>query len=55
MDLDFKTTTLYFENISLSVQGVNLPLDLAIQFVSFVLLLIGVVLWFKNWEGKSKE
>lgn len=50
-----KTTTLYFENISLSVQGVNLPLDLAIQFVSFVLLLIGVVLWFKNWEGKSKE
>ena len=40
---------------SLSVQGVNLPLDLAIQFVSFVLLLIGVVLWFKNWEGKSKE
>lgn len=50
-----KTTTLYFENNSLRVQGVNLPLDLTIQLVSSILLLIGLILWFKNWEGKSKE
>lgn len=50
-----KTTTFYFENSSLSVQGVNLPLDLAIQFVSSVLLFTGIILWFHNWEGKSKE
>ena len=38
----------------LHVQGVNLPLDLMIQLLFFVLLFVGIVLWFKKWEGQTK-
>lgn len=49
-----KTTSIYFDNNTLNVQGVNLPLDLMIQLLFFVLLFVGIVLWFKKWEGQTK-
>ncbi|WP_455543368.1 lantibiotic immunity ABC transporter MutG family permease subunit [Intestinibacter sp.] len=49
-----KTTSIFFENNNLCVQGVNLPLDLMIQLLSSALLFVGMMLWFKKWEGKTK-
>lgn len=49
-----KTTSIYFDNNTLNVQGVNLPLDLMIQLLFFVLLFVGIVLWFKKWRGKQR-
>ena len=48
------TTSIYFDNNTLNVQGVNLSLDLMIQLLFFVLLFVGIVLWFKKWEGQTK-
>ncbi|MFR8100914.1 MAG: lantibiotic immunity ABC transporter MutG family permease subunit [Ruminococcus bicirculans (ex Wegman et al. 2014)] len=50
-----KTTGIYFGSKDLFVQGFHLPLDLVIQVFFFIVLMIGVILWFEKWEGNTKE
>ena len=49
-----KTTEIFVDNNNLYVQGFNLPLDLMIQILSTVLLFVGMMIWFRKWEGKTK-
>lgn len=49
-----ETYGLFVDNNNLYVQGFNLPLDLMIQILSTVLLFVGMMIWFRKWEGKTK-
>lgn len=48
-----KSASTYLENDSVFVKDMHLPLDLTIQIGFFLVLLIGGILWFINWEDKG--